>query len=97
MKVLARIELLATDDGGREKPLIGSFRLNHSFEPGEFVIAQVEQLPGAALAPGQGADLVVDFLPGTAPPALASGMTWRMFDGPKHLVGHGTVLEILDS
>ena len=96
MKVLARIRLLATDDGGRKEPLVGSFRLNHSFEPGQFAIAQVEQGPGDTLAPGQSADLVVDFLADTAPAALANGMEWQIYDGPSCLVGHGTVLEILD-
>ena len=94
MKVLARIRLLATDHGGREAPLVSPFRLNHSFQPGQFAIAQVEQSPDDALAPGQSADLVVEFLPETSP-ALSSGMEWRIFDGPKHLVGHGTVLEVL--
>ena len=95
MKVLARIELLATGDGGRKEPLAGNFRLNHSFEPGEFVVGQVEQQPGDALAPGQSAALVVDFLPDAAPNSLASGMEWRIYDGPKHLVGRATVLEVL--
>jgi hypothetical protein len=66
MKVLARVELLSTADGGRREALVGPFRLNHSFEPGEFVIAKVEQRDGDALAPGESADLVVDFLPETA-------------------------------
>ena len=95
MKVLARIELLATANGGRKEPLVGAFRLNHSFVPDEFVIAQVEQRPGAALAPGQRADLVVDFLPETAPITLTKGIEWRIFDGPECLVGHGTVLKVL--
>jgi hypothetical protein len=96
VKVLARIELLATADGGRREALVGPFRLNHSFEPGEFVIAQVEQGDGEAISPGQSADLVVDFLPETAP-SLATGMEWQICDGPTHVVGRGTVLEVLDS
>ena len=95
MKVLARVELLATEGGGRTEPLVGPFRLNHSFEPGEFVIALVEQRAGDALAPSQSAELVVDFLPATAPRTLTSGMEWRIYDGPKLLIGHGTVLEVL--
>jgi translation elongation factor EF-Tu-like GTPase len=96
MKVLARIKLLSTEKGGRQKALVGPFRLNHSFAPGEFVIANVEQPSGEALAPGHHADLVVDFLPETAPSPLTSGVEWRIFDGPDHLIGHGTVIEVLN-
>ena len=95
VKVLARIRLLATDEGGRERPLIGPFMLNHRFGPGDFVIARVEQGPNDALEPGQSAELIVHFLPETSP-SLSSGMEWQIFDGPAHLVGHGTVLEVLD-
>jgi translation elongation factor EF-Tu-like GTPase len=95
MRVLARIELLSTADGGRKEALVGPFRLNHTFEPGEFVIANVEQRAGDALAPGDIADLIVDFLPETAP-RLTSGMEWSICDGPTHVVGHGTVLEVLN-
>jgi translation elongation factor EF-Tu-like GTPase len=64
MNVLARIKLLSTEEGGRTEPLVGSFRPNHSFQPGSFAIGEVEQGNGAALAPGDSADLVVRFLPG---------------------------------
>jgi translation elongation factor EF-Tu-like GTPase len=96
MKVLARIELLSTDEGGRKEALIGPFRLNHSFAPGEFVIAQVEQSSGDVLAPGNHSDLVVDFLPEAAPSTMTKGVEWRIFDGPEHLVGRGTVIEVLE-
>lgn len=94
MRVLARIKLLHTEDGGRKDALIGPFRLNHSFQEGEFVIGQVELGASETLAPGQSADLIVNFLADTAP-ALTTGTEWRIFDGPRHLVGRGTVLEVL--
>lgn len=93
MKVLARIKLRSTADGGRKDPLVGPFRLNHSFQPGKFVIAQVQQRDGESLAPGQSANLIVDFLPETAP-TLAKGIEWQICDGPTYVVGHGMVLEV---
>ena len=67
MKVLARIKLRPTADGGRAQPLVGSFRPNHSFQPNVFVIGEVEQKAGASLFPGQSADLVVHFIPDGLP------------------------------
>lgn len=94
MKVLARISLLPTEDGGRVQPLIGSFRPNHSFAPGMFVIGQVEQEPGATLLPGQSADLLVNFIPDGLP-RLTPGMEWQLYDGPGHLIGSASVLELI--
>ena len=94
MRVLARIELLPTAAGGGTDPFIGSFRPNHRFDLDGFVIGEVEQ-PGGALGPGESADLIVNFLPETAPTQLTAGMEWQIYDGPKHLIGHGTVLQVL--
>ena len=96
MKVLARIALLPTEEGGLAQPLIGSFRPNHRFEAVMFVIGQVQQEPEAALHPGHSANLIVDFIPDGVP-ALAPGLEWRMYDGPSHLIGSATVLQIIDS
>ena len=95
MRVLARIELLPTAAGGRTDPFTGSFRPNHRFDLDGFVIGEVEQQPGGALRPGESADLIVNFLPETTPTQLTAGMEWQIYDGPKHLIGHGTVLQVL--
>ena len=94
VKVLAKISLLPTEAGGRTEPIIGSFRPNHSFSPGMFVIGQVEHRPGAELFPGESADLVVDFIPDGVP-ALTPGTKWNLYDGPSHLIGSATLLRVI--
>jgi len=95
MKVQARIELLPPEESGRKQPLVGTFWLNHRFRPGTFVIARVQQQPGAELWPGKSADLIVEFLP-EGVPALSPGTEWQIYDGPNQLVGHGRVLDVLE-
>ena len=96
MKVLARIKLLSTAEGGRAQPLIGSFRPNHSFEPNTFVIGQVELEGDNSLFPGQSADLVVEFL-SDGVPKLTPGLEWRIFDGPRQLIGSAAVLRLIET
>ena len=61
-----------------------------------FVIGQVEQEAGDSLFPGQSADLLVQFLPDGVP-RLAPGLEWRIYDGPRHLIGSATVLQVIES
>ena len=93
MKVRAQIELLATNDGGRSQPFIGSFRPNHRFNQNYSVIGEVEQPKAAALYPGETAELIVNFIPDGLP-ALQTGLRWTIHEGPK-VIGYGTVREVL--
>jgi elongation factor Tu len=95
MKVLARVKLLSSADGGRTQPMIGNFRPNHSFQPDTFVVGEVQQERGSSLFPGQSADLVVQFIP-EGVPELTPGLEWKIYDGPRHLIGSATVLKLID-
>ena len=96
MKILARISLLATDEGGRAQPYTGSFRPNHSFEQGTFAIGEVEQPVEVALHPGASAELIVHFIH-EGVPHLNPGREWKLYDGPAHLIGSATVLQVLET
>lgn len=95
MKVLARIELLPTEGGGRTQPLIGSFRPNHSFQPDTFVVGQVELEAGASLRPGQSADLVAHFIPDGVP-KLTPGLEWSLYDGPSLQIRSAAVIRVIE-
>lgn len=94
VKVRAKIELLSAAGGGRSQAFIGSFRPNHPFDQSYFVVGQVEQAKGAALHPGETAELTVNFIP-EGLPELQPGVRWAIHDGPTKLIGYGTVLRVL--
>jgi len=97
MEIRARIELLSSMDGGRLDPLRGSFRPNHKFATADsFSIGEVRQNAQALLFPGNTIDCVVRFVPESVPP-LATGMRWALYEGPNHLIGYGTVLEMFNN
>jgi elongation factor Tu len=98
IRVLARISVLRTEDGGRKGPFTTSYRPNHNFGgPGNrvFYICQVEVAEGSWVHPGETRDLVVTFLNvrGLAD-FLHVGRTWRIQEGRKH-VATGEVLAVL--
>jgi translation elongation factor EF-Tu-like GTPase len=94
VKVRARIELLSASEGGRSRPLIGSFRPNHRFDQSYFVIGEIEQADGEPLNPGETRELSVNFVP-EGLPELRPGLRWAFYDGPTKLIGYGAVLEVL--
>lgn len=61
-----------------------------------FVIGQVEQEAEASLFPGQSANLIVHFI-SDGLPAMTPGLEWRIYDGPRHLIGTATVLKVIGS
>lgn len=100
LAIRARIELLATGDGGRATPLFGpvSYRPNHNFycdENREMCMGKIELGEGQAFAPGQAMDVEIVLLTW---PALTQdirvGRRWRIQEGAR-LVGWGTVMEVL--
>jgi translation elongation factor EF-Tu-like GTPase len=98
IRVLARISLLRTEDGGRKGPFTASFRPNHNFGgPSNriFYVGQVEVPEGTWVQPGETRDLVVTFInAGALPDLLQVGRTWRIQEGAQH-VATGEVLALL--
>lgn len=97
IKVLARIAVLSTADGGRSQPFVHPYRPNHNFGPPEsreFYIGQIEVPAGIAIHPGETRDLSVTFLSGRGlAEAIQVGREWRIQEGAK-LVAMAEVLEI---
>jgi len=98
IRILARISVLRTEDGGRKGPFSTSYRPNHNFGgPSDriFYIGQIEVPDGSWVHPGETRDLVVTFLNGPGLSDLSQvGRSWRIQEGPKH-VATGEVLAIL--
>jgi elongation factor Tu len=92
--VEATISLLATDQGGKERPIAHHYRPNHNFggpDNRNMFIGQVELEDGELLYPGQTKNLMVRFpnVRGLRE-HLAIGTEWRIQEG-MHLVGFGVV------
>ncbi len=95
IRVLARISVLRTEDGGRNYPIPMSYRPNHNFggaEDTQFYIGQLEIPENHPVKPGETRDLVVTFLNGPGlSELLLEGRTWRIQEGSK-LVATAQVL-----
>ena len=98
IRVLARISVLRTEDGGRQTAFKGGYRPNHNFGAAEdrvFYVGQVEAPEGTWVSPGETRDLVVTFLNVRGLGALLTvGRKWRIQEGPTH-VATGEVLALL--
>ena len=99
LRVLARISVLRTEDGGRKGPFTKSYRPNHNFgAPVDrvFYIGQVEVPDGTWIHPGETHDLVVTFLNVRGLSELLQvGRSWLIQEGPRH-VANAQVLSLLD-
>jgi translation elongation factor EF-Tu-like GTPase len=100
IRVLARISVVRTEDGGKSVPFTSKYRPNHNFgTPDErlFYIGQVEVPEGTWVHPGDTRDLVVTFIDGKGlKDFLKAGRVWRIQEGPK-LVATAQVLSILSA
>jgi translation elongation factor EF-Tu-like GTPase len=88
-RVLARVSVLRTEDGGRTMPFTAPYRPNHNFgssEGCEFYVGQIEVPRGIQVHPGETRDLTITFLNGPGLPQLLHvGRTWRIQEGSKHV------------
>lgn len=95
IKVLARVSVLGTEEGGRSHPLPNRYRPNHNFggaRDNQFYIGQLEIPENTSVRPGETTDLVVTFLNGPGlSELLYEGRTWRIQEGSK-LVAMAQVL-----
>jgi translation elongation factor EF-Tu-like GTPase len=98
IKVLARISVLRSQDGGRSAPFAGPYRPNHNFGSPDgrvFYIGQVEVPVGTLIYPGETHDLAITFLNGRGLSELLQvGRRWRIQEGPR-LVATAEVLAVL--
>ena len=98
VRVLARVHLFGTNEGGRATPVSGVYRPNHNFgapNGRQFYIGQVELPSGLELLPGDTQDLYITFLNGPdLSKHLHTGRCWRIQEGA-HLVATAEVLAVL--
>lgn len=96
----AAISLLATDQGGKERPITKNYRPNHNFgspDNRNMFIGQVELEEGEFLYPGQTRNLVVTFLNVRGlRKNLTIGAEWRIQEGLR-LVGFGVVKRVFEA
>jgi elongation factor Tu len=87
IRVLARISVIRTEDGGRNGPFTKSYRPNHNFggpDDRVFFIGQVEVPAGEWIYPGETRDLPITFLNVRGLLELLHvGRTWRIQEGGK--------------
>ena len=98
LRVLARIHLLPTIEGGRATPVRGSYRPNHNFfgpDNSEMAMGFLELAPGDSLAPGdvREFEIAICVWPRLTP-ELTPGREWRLQEGRK-VVGTGTILRLM--
>lgn len=97
-RILARISMLSTEQGGTSGPRRAKYRPNHNFGAPEnrtFYIGQVEIPEGTEILPGTTRDLVVTFFNVRGIAELVKvGVKWRIQEGP-NLVANAEVLELL--
>ena len=98
--VEAAISLIATNRGGKAKPVTQHYRPNHNFggpDNRNMFIGQLELEEGEFLYPGQTKILVVTFLDVRGlRENLGIGTEWRIQEGTR-LVGFGVVKRVLEA
>jgi elongation factor Tu len=98
IRVLARVQVLATADGGRSGPFTARYRPNHNFGGAEnrhFFIGQVEVPEGEWVHPGETRELTITFLNVAGlREQLTPGKRWRIQEG-SHLIATAELLSLL--
>jgi translation elongation factor EF-Tu-like GTPase len=97
IKVFARLEVVSTEDGGRQGPFTSGYRPNHNFGREEdrfFFIGQVEVPEGEWVHPAETRELPITFLNARGlAELLTPGRRWRIQEGGK-LVAISSLLSI---
>jgi translation elongation factor EF-Tu-like GTPase len=97
IRVLARVSVLRTEDGGRAGPFACHYRPNHNIGGSEdriFYIGQVEVAEGAWVHPGEVCELPISFLNVRGLSELLHvGRKWRIQEGGK-LVANAEIVSI---
>ncbi len=95
IRVLARVSVLTSEEGGKAQPFTHGYRPNHNFgapQGSQFYVGHIEVPENTWIRPGETHDLGVTFLrvPGLSE-LLQVGRVWRIQEGSK-LVAKGQVL-----
>ena len=97
VRILAQIELLATERGGRELPIKGSYRPNHNFfgsDNRDMSMGPIELPTDGQLSPGESLEVEMTlFVWPELVPELDVGRQWRIQEGAK-IVRTGTILKL---
>ncbi|RUL74526.1 hypothetical protein [Dyella choica] len=98
MHVLARVQMIATKDGGRSGPVATGYRSNSTFHGANGLVScigQFELEDNRWIYPGDLAEIIVSFRNGTdLANVIQAGRKWSIHEGGK-LVGYGEVLALL--
>lgn len=85
IRVLARVHVLTSADGGRSVPFTANYRPNHNFgdaENPQFFMGQVELPEGEWVHPGETRDLAITFSNAAGlEEQLTPGRRWRIQEG----------------
>jgi translation elongation factor EF-Tu-like GTPase len=98
IRVLARVQVLATAEGGRSVPFTAKYRPNHNFggvETAQFFIGQVEVPEGEWVYPGETRELAITFMNVDGlREQLTPGRRWRIQEG-RQFVATAELLSLL--
>lgn len=98
IRVLARVQVLATAEGGRSGPFTANYRPNHNFGGAEnrsFFMGQVEVPEGEWVYPGETRELTITFANVVGlREQLTPGRRWRMQEGWR-LIATAELLSLL--
>jgi translation elongation factor EF-Tu-like GTPase len=99
IRVLARVHVLATADGGRSVPFTAKYRPNHNFGGADdnrhFFIGQVEVPEGEWVYPGETRELTITFINVAGlREQLTPGRRWRLQEGWR-LIATAELLSLL--
>jgi translation elongation factor EF-Tu-like GTPase len=98
-RVLARVSVIKTEDGGRKGPFMSGYRPNHNFGDAEnrsFYVGQITVIGNDWVYPGETRDIWVEFLYGrNLENYLVVGKEWRIQEGGK-LVAMGQIIEVIE-
>lgn len=97
--VNARLQLLSTEEGGRQFAILTGYRPNHAFEERgtasfRTYIGEIQFDDQEAIRPGEERNVIVYFLrTGDITNLLTPGRKWWIYEGQR-LVGQGEIISL---
>lgn len=92
-----RVDFVAREDGGREVPALNSYRPLYRILPDYLTSTMHFFLDTTEVAPGATAEALVKFLaPDEYPASLSVGQVVEVCEGARRVVGHATILQVLN-
>ncbi|RUL63174.1 hypothetical protein EKH79_12245 [Dyella dinghuensis] len=98
IRVLARVQMIATKDGGRSEPVVSGYRSISTFHGARGLVScssQFELEENRWVYPGDNTEVIVSFMNGTEiADVIQAGRKWTIHERGK-LVGYGEVITLL--